>query len=252
MAVYLPCGYLPFILISLFMSRTLFLFLLLALGLNAVAQYGASYKLKGHEIGLEPIGLRLVPAYTQGYLGAPVSAHLLRGLRYKLHTSKENAVRLGVFQQRRQYLVSGDATSTVARRETQLQLGYERKATSGPHVFFGGGDALFNQGSVEWEDIVSVVTLPSNTAFPNSGNTSFRSYGGSLFAGYRYYFSPYVSATFELSGYFAIIQHDNYRESLADAAPYLMPQREAGIVSSVYLSFHFGSLPDWGCTCPKH
>lgn len=214
---------------------TLVLFSLMA---AVHAQYGARFELKGHEIGLEPVALRHVPAYTDGYPGgAPVSAHLLRGLRYKFHLSMEDGLRLGVFQQQQSYL--HDNGPEVSRQEIQIQLGYERKLIRGYNMFFGGIDGLFNQGNLDWDAY-------SNQA---GGSGSYQNFGANLFGGYRLFFTPYLSATLEVGAYYTRTRYDVFRPELTANSPYLFPQEEFGITSSLYLSFHFGELP-YHCTCP--
>jgi hypothetical protein len=214
--------------------------ILLALWGGVHAQYGARFELKGHEIGLEPVALRQVPAYTEGYPGAalPVSMDLLRGLRYKFHLSMEDGLRLGVFQQQQQYL--HQTGPEVGRQEVQIQLGYERKLIRGYNIFFGGIDGLFNQGNLDW-------AAYNNQA---AGNGSYQNFGANLFAGYRLFFTEYISATLEIGAYYTRTRYDIFRPELTEVSPYLFPNREFGVTSSLYLSFHFGELPN-NCTCPS-
>lgn len=223
------------------MNRILRLLLGGLLSLSALgvqAQYGAAYKPKGHEIGLEPVALRLVPAYTSGYTdGLPVSVDLLRGLRYKFHLNQHDGLRLGIFRQRQAYQPS--SLAEVTRQETQLQLGYQRSLTMRQHVLFAGIDGLFAQGT---------VSQPAQDNAP-AINSGYRSGGANFFAGYRLHLSPYLSATFELGGYYLRTSYDVFRPTLGAENPYLYPTQEFGLTTSLYLSFHFGELPDWGCTC---
>jgi hypothetical protein len=208
--------------------------------LAAQAQYGARFSLKGHEIGLEPVALRQVPAYTDDYAGSvPVSVHLLRGLRYKFHLSMDDGLRLGVFQQQQRY--QSGLGAEAKRQETQLQLGYERKVMRGYHMLFGGIDGLVNQGNLDGTAGANVAPI----------KTSYQSAGGMLFGGYRYFLSPYVSATLEVGAYYLRTRYDTPRSNLDLSGTFLYPEQEFGVSTSLYLSFHFGSIPK-RCTCPKH
>ncbi len=214
---------------------TLILFSLMA---GVQAQYGARFELKGHEIGLEPIALRHVPAYTDGYPAlVPLSAHWLRGLRYKFHLTKEDGLRLGVLRQQQSYL--HDSGPGVERQEMQIQLGYERKLIRGYQMFFGGIDGLFNQGNLSWEGYNRQA----------GGSGGYQNFGVNLFGGYRLFFTPYLSATLEVGAYYTRTRYDTFRPELTADSPYLFPQEEFGLSSSLYLSFHFGELP-YRCTCP--
>ncbi len=227
-------------------SLLLMLVAWLGCGLEASAQWRrSSVKPQRHEVGLDLGGLTYVPDYGPHYQSG-LGLHPLHGLRYKFHLSMNDALRLGVLRQNASFAeraaVDGPS-SEGERRHVRIQVGYERSLVAGPSRFFFGVDGVANLGTLDFR-----IEEPGTD--PLSASEDYQGFGAHAFLGYRYYFTPYVSATLEMGGYHLTHTYDANFAAPRGAAPYLSADSELGAMASFYLSFHLGDL-DRRCKCPK-
>jgi len=189
-----------------------------------------------HELSVEPIGLRFIPAYASGYEQLPMGVHLPRAIRYAYNLNYTSAIRLGVFRQRARF----DLPTPATRTETGFQAGYAYKYTNRRSQIQFGGDAIVAQGNVEWFPIIA--SSPSTT--------SYQSFGAQVFTAYRHYFSQYFSITGEAA--LNYLRHTYSSEpaeaNLPDYDISFSPS-DFGFIGSIYLTVHFGKMKTKNCGC---
>lgn len=214
--------------------------LCMLMAIPAMAQR-SRFKPQKHEIGIEALSIAQVPVFSESYTGLPGSLSTPSGLRYKYFLTMEDGLRAGGFRQVT-HLSQGNVES-AEREGYRFQIGYERNMVFGASRIFAGADAIVGLGTV---DFSQVDPSTSNTL---EGTEGYTSYGLNPFFGYRLYFSPYVSTTLELGGYYLAHRYD---ENLvgAEEGAFLYPTQEWGMRGAVSLSFHFGKLKK-RCTCPR-
>lgn len=211
----------------------------LGLTLPATAQR-SRFKPQRHEISLEAVSLAQVPAWRENYASdAPFSLMVPSGVRYKYYLTMADGLRLGGFRQ--VTTLAQGSIEEATRTDYRLQLGYERNLIFGASRFFAGADATLGVGTVDFTQ--------ADPGGPITGSEGYLSYGVNPFFGYRLYFTPYLSTTLELGGYYQVHHYD---ANLAgpEGGAFLYPLQEWGMRGALSLSFHFGKLKK-RCTCPR-
>ncbi len=222
------------------------LLILVCLSWQDLSAQRSRFKPLKHEIGLDPVGITLTPAFSEYYDGLPFGSHLGHGLRYKYFLTLNDGIRAGFFRQQTSLIdVDLFGTRTSAQRtNNRLQLGYERNLVRGASRLFVGIDGVLSLGKVEGQVI-------SNLVDPLPISENYRSWGANVFAGYRVFFNSRFSATIEGGAYF---MNHSYDANLGadEGSPILYPLSEFGGQLSFYLNYHFGGKIKKRCTCPRH
>lgn len=232
----------------LFCYRTYLSILPLALFcLVSVESFGQRpyYYPQAHEVGLIAASAHYHPSWTEVYRPVPPGTDFLHGFKYKYHLNVDHALRItglyrsARFEQDQAFQVlSGYAGK---KSDWEAHLGYERTFHQTVHQYFWGLDAGYGKGSME-----ETGTLPDTG--PYASNLDYQQFTGTLFGGYRYFFSKHLSAAVEARAYYGYIRPDN-----PDALPsftLLEDEREWGAGLQVDLSYHFVRMSK-RCACPR-
>jgi len=204
----------------------------------------ALYKPQVHEISLVG-GLAMYNnAYGDYTSGAPFSAIPQGGIQYTYHHSITDGFRFGVDYRAlsTQRARDNDPSSFLPLdyNGTFVNMGYERKYHRGASQLYGGADVLIYFGQVEGDELLQRFNL--------EGAVSTTAWGGRAVAGYRLFFSPYVSVALEANVFY--LAH-NYSRAVIEENNGLrpvFPDNEIGAMAKVRLSYHFKKMKK-RCTC---